>query len=68
VSNNSEISHKNWGKIAPGVPPNSAKMFFVSLVQFGLLATYPARMLIIFETTDMSWCVGAYSCDCQIFG
>ena len=54
--------HKKLWEIAPGIPPNGAKTcFFLSLIQCGLLDTYPALMLTMFETVDMNRCAGAYT-------
>jgi len=44
--------------------PNGTKMglnFFLSQIQCGLLDAYPAPILTMFETTDVSWCPGVYT-------
>jgi len=35
--------------------------FFLSQIQCGLLDAYPAPILTMFETTDVSWCPGVYT-------
>jgi len=51
------------GRNRPGVPPNGANTSFVFLssVQRDLFATYPAQILTIFETKDVSQCQHAYT-------
>jgi len=51
------------GEIAPGVPPQGAKTYFVFLLsmQHGLSATYHAPISTIFETTDVNRFPHAYT-------
>jgi len=55
-------SHKKNGEIAPGVLPQGAKTCCLLLSrQRGLLATYPATISTIFETTDVNRFPHAYT-------
>jgi len=57
------IDIKNLGEIAPGAAPKDAKMCFVFLspIQRGLSATYPAPILTTFEIKEVCQCPHAYA-------
>jgi len=51
-------------EIAPGVAPMAAKtcfVLFLSPIQRGLSATYPAPTLTAFEIKDVNRCLHAYT-------
>ena len=57
-------SHKNWGKLPQGFHlsvPKCILFCFLTPMQSGLSATYPAPILTIFEIKDVSQCVHAYT-------
>ena len=52
---------RKWGGSPQGFCLRVPKcVFFLSPIQPGLSATYPAPILTIFETKDVNWCPHAY--------
>jgi len=52
---------QEMAEIAEGILQAPKHVLFWSGMQGGLLATYPARISTIFQTTDVNRCRGAYT-------